>query len=148
MGKVLRRPTSILGLVALVLCFAWQAFSAEVKKPEPPKPAYDMGGFSYKSEGRRDPFEALHVVRLRQDKSAKALKKGYELEELKAVGIVKTEKTRLVLMEDMQGKGLLFKKGDQINPNLWVTDVLDGKVALAYRLKGETRQITMDVPRK
>ena len=52
------------------------------------------------------------------------------------------------MMEDAQGKGMLFKKGDFINKNLWVFDLLEDKVILAYKLKGDIRKIPMDIPRK
>lgn len=129
-----------------------QSFSAEPKKAEPRKEetpkAMNVGDFTYTSENRRDPFEQAHLLKLKQSKTTQIVKKGYELEELKLVGILKTENSRFAMMEDMQGKGILFKKGDFINSSLWVVEVLDGRVALGYKLKGETRRIMLDIPRK
>jgi Tfp pilus assembly protein PilP len=124
--------------------------SGELNKELGPKP-FNVGDFTYTSENRRDPFEKAYAVQLKQTREAvqgKAIKKGYELEELKVVGLLKTDANRFVMMEDMQGKGILFKKGDFINKDLWIVDVLDSKVALGYKLKGETRRILLDIPRK
>ena len=52
------------------------------------------------------------------------------------------------MMEDMQGKGLLFKKGDFLNRNMWIFDVLQDKVILAYKLRGDIHKISLDIPRK
>ncbi len=146
----LRRSSLI--LVLILIFAAPSAWATPPKKTEGavvPQVQPDIGDFTYKSEGRRDPFEQLHLTRMRERKKSTAVeKKGYELEELKPVGIMVSDKGRFVMMEDMQGKGILFKKGDHINPTLWITDILEGRVALAYKLKGETRRILLDVPRK
>lgn len=146
----LRRNSLILFLLLFIAASSlWAAPPKKVVEAAPPQTQPAIGDFTYRSEGRRDPFEQLHLSRLRErKKSASVEKKGYELEELKPVGIMVSEKGRFVLMEDMQGKGILFKKGDHINPSLWITDILEGRVALAYKLKGETRRILLDVPRK
>jgi hypothetical protein len=52
------------------------------------------------------------------------------------------------MMEDLQGRGLLFKKGDFLNKNLWLFDILEDKVVLAHRLRGDIRKIPMDIPQK
>ena len=75
-------------------------------------------------------------------------KMGYELEELKLVGVITSGGVRFAMMEDMQGKGQLFKQGDFLNKNLWVFDVLEDKVIVAYRLRGDIRKIPMDISRK
>ena len=77
-----------------------------------------------------------------------ALKRGYELEELKLVGIMKTGNKNLAMMEDMQGKGMLFKKNDYLNKNLWIVNILAEKVEFGYKIKGEIRTFTIDIPRK
>lgn len=139
----------------LIFFACQQVFGAEPKKAEPAKvpgsQVFNVGDFTYTSENRRDPFEKAYAVQVKQTREVvrgKAIKKGYELEELKVVGLLKTDVNRFVMMEDMQGKGILFKKGDFINKDLWIVDVLDGKVALGYKLKGETRRILLDIPRK
>jgi len=48
----------------------------------------------------------------------------------------------------MQGRGILFRKGDYLNKNLWIVDILDGNIVLGYKLKGEIRTFTLDIPRK
>jgi Tfp pilus assembly protein PilP len=116
-------------------------------KPEAP-PKFNVADFVYSSEGRRDPFQSLPLARLRDNKTKKATKRGYELEELKIVGLLKTDRSRYVMMEDVQGKGITFQKGDYLNSNLWVVDVLDGNVVFGYKLKEETKKFTVDVPRK
>jgi Tfp pilus assembly protein PilP len=125
----------------------------EQKKSEPTKKAdvsqkFNVGDFVYVSENKRDPFEPLYLLKMRQDKVAGVSKKGYELEELKLVGVLKTGNNRYAMMEDIQGKGISFKKGDFINNNLWISDIIDSKVVLNYKLKGETKRIEIDIPKK
>jgi Tfp pilus assembly protein PilP len=150
----------LIGLVSIACQLAYAADpKVEQKKMEPQKPEvaankadvsakFNVGDFVYSSEGRRDPFQPLPLVRLRDNAMKKAAKKGYELEELKIVGLLKTDKNRYVMMEDVQGKGITFQKGDYLNSNLWIADVLDGKVIFGYRLKEEVKKFTVDVARK
>jgi Tfp pilus assembly protein PilP len=150
----------LLGLIGIACQFGHAADSKAVpKKIEPQKPEvapskpeappkFNVADFVYSSEGRRDPFQSLPLARLRDNKPKKATKRGYELEELKIVGLLKTDKSRYVMMEDVQGKGITFQKGDYLNSNLWVVDVLDGNVVFGYKLKEETKKFTVDVPRK
>lgn len=109
---------------------------------------FNVSDFEYTSENRRDPFEPVYLARVKRSKEATSLKRGYELEELKLVGILKTDKERFALMEDTQGKGIMFKKGDHLNNNLWVADVVEGRVVLAYRLKNDIKNINIDIPKK
>ncbi len=112
-------------------------------------PAADMDHFSYASQDRRDPFEPVYLLKAARRTSVRpAEKEGYELEELKFVGMIKSGAVTFALMEDTQGKGLLFKKGDFLNKNLWVFDTLEDKVVLAYKLRGDIRKILLDIPRK
>jgi Tfp pilus assembly protein PilP len=112
-------------------------------------PALDMDRFSYTSQDRRDPFEPVYLLKAAKRKFTRpAQKEGYELEELKFVGVMKSGAVTFALMEDIQGKGLLFKKGDFINKNLWIFDTLEDKVILAYKLRGDIRKILLDIPRK
>ncbi len=112
-------------------------------------PARDMDRFSYASQDRRDPFEPVYLLKgAKRTSAGTTQKEGYELDELKFVGVMKSEAVTFALMEDMQGKGLLFKKGDFLNRNLWVFDTLEDKVILAYKLRGDIRKISLDIPRK
>jgi len=77
-----------------------------------------------------------------------SLKRGYELEELRLVGIMKAGNINIAMMEDMQGKGILFKKNDYLNKNLWIVDILADKVEFGYKIKGEIKTFTLDIPRK
>ena len=114
-----------------------------------PAPAkFNVGDFNYTSDNRRDPFEPVYLARVKRTKEATSLKRGYELEELKLVGILKTDKTKFAMMEDTQGKGVMFKKGDYLNNNLWVSDVVDGRVVLSYKLKNDIKNINIDIPKK
>jgi Tfp pilus assembly protein PilP len=117
---------------------------------EAKKPVVDIAAFSYTSQDRRDPFEQVQVLKAKK-KSASSfdnVKSGYELEELKLVGVIKTGAVTFALMEDTQGKGMMFKKGDFLNSNLWVFDFLQDKVVFAHKLKGDVRKIPVDIPRK
>ena len=117
----------------------------EIKKAPVPKLDAD---FSYTSKDRRDPFEAVYLAKIRASRSGSNPKEGYELEELRLVGILKTSGGRLAMMEDMQGKGLTFKKGDFLNKSTWVVDVVDEKMMVGYKVKGDVRQVAIDIPRK
>ncbi|HBA56176.1 MAG TPA: hypothetical protein DCZ04_17455 [Syntrophorhabdus aromaticivorans] len=119
----------------------------EQKKMDVPQ-KFSLNDFTYSSENRRDPFEPVYLTRIKRSKGAGTLKRGYELEELRLVGILKTDKNRFAMMEDMQGKGIMFKKGDPLNNNLWVADIVEGKVILAYKLRGEIKNINIDIPKK
>jgi Tfp pilus assembly protein PilP len=119
--------------------------AGEVKE----QPSWDDSAFSYTSQDRRDPFEPVYLEKARNRKrSDNAGRTGYELEELKLAGVIKEGAVRFAMMEDLQGRGLLFKKGDLLNKNLWVYDILEDKVIMAYRLKGDIHKIPIDLPRK
>jgi Tfp pilus assembly protein PilP len=137
-----RIPLIVLFLGLVVIPFA--VFSAERTPEGRPNPS----DFSYNSQDRRDPFESVYEAKTRKMVPDSKQKEGYELEELKLVGVVKTGDVRFVMMEDVQGKGLLFKKGDFLNSNLWLLDILEDKVILAQKLRGDIRKIPMDIPRK
>lgn len=109
--------------------------------------AANLNDFTYTSQ-RRDPFERALGLKTKNQLGAQALKSGYELEELKLVGVMKAGPERFAVMEDMQGKGLLFKKGENLNKNLWVSEILEEKIILGYRLRGDTRMISLNIPRK
>lgn len=104
--------------------------------------------FSYSAQDRRDPFESVYESKTKKTVQQSKQKEGYELEELKLVGVIKTGDVRFAMMEDLQGRGLLFKKGDFLNKNLWLFDILEDKVVLAHRLRGDIRKIPMDIPQK
>jgi len=119
------------------------------KKAESPQPKFNVGDFNYTSSNKRDPFEVVSLLRdIKQLGKNDILKKGYELEELKLVGIMKTINKNIAIMEDMQGKGILFKKKDYLNKNLWIVDILTDKVEFGYKIKGEIRTFAIDIPRK
>lgn len=139
--------TRCLLLFALIfLIISPLAFSADSKPPK-----FNIGDFTYSATNRRDPFESLFYTKLqksiRTNKSSKSIKEGYELEELRLVGILRAGNTRIAMMEDMQGRGILFRNGDYLNKNLWIVDILDSNIVLGYKLKGEVRTFTLDIPR-
>jgi Tfp pilus assembly protein PilP len=131
----------------IFICNTSFLFSQEQKQIATPA-KFNVGDFTYTSDNRRDPFEPVYLARVKRSKEATSLKRGYELEELKLVGILKTDKAKFAMMEDMQGKGIMFKKGDNLNNNLWVADVVDGRVILAYKLKNDIKNINIDIPKK
>jgi len=134
-------------LFLIFICSSSILFSQEQKQIATPA-KFNVGDFTYTSDNRRDPFEPVYLARVKRSKEATSLKRGYELEELKLVGILKTDKAKFAMMEDMQGKGIMFKKGDNLNNNLWVADVVDGRVILAYKLKNDVKNINIDIPKK
>lgn len=146
MGRITNSIFPVL-LFCMLLVFPFVA-RAEQKTGEK-QPMSGTGSFSYASQDKRDPFEQVYTLKTRKkDASLNQEKSGYELEELKLVGVIKTGAVTFAVMEDSQGKGLMFKKGDFLNGNLWLSDFLDDKVVFAYRLKGDVRKIPVDIPRK
>jgi Tfp pilus assembly protein PilP len=115
---------------------------------------YDIGDFAYKSEGRRDPFEPVLLLREKSRREVKVIKDkkstadalNYELEELRLVGVLKSNRGMMAMMEDMQGKGIFFRKGDPLNQNMWVADITNSNVVFAYKLKGEIKKVVVDLP--
>jgi Tfp pilus assembly protein PilP len=148
-------------LVALVLS-ASLSFAAEIKKgPQTQKEEtkFDIGDFEYKSEGRRDPFEpvllnkekAKRDIRVSpKDRKTFENKMGYELEELKLVGVLKSDKGMMAMMENAKGEGIFYKKGDPLNNQIgmWVADITNTNVVFAYKLKGEIKKVVVDLPTK
>ncbi len=125
-----------------------EAAKPEAKKAEPAAPKFNVGDFTYTSANRRDPFEAVALTGLKEAGKGASSKKGYELEELRLVGIMKAGSINIAMMEDMKGRGLLFKKNDYLNKNLWIVNILADKVEFGYKIKGEIKTFTIDIPRK
>jgi Tfp pilus assembly protein PilP len=158
--KLLRNKYIII-VVALVLS-ASLSVAAEIKKgPQTKKEEikFDIGDFEYKSEGGRDPFEpvllnkekAKRDIRVSpKDKKTVEDKKGYELEELKLVGVLKSDKGMMAMMENAKGEGIFYKKGDPLNNQIgmWVADITNTNVVFAYKLKGEIKKVVVDLPTK
>lgn len=114
-----------------------------------PNAAVIPNSFAYSSQDKRDPFEPVYIARTeKKGATGRERKEGYDLDELKFVGVVKSGGTNSAMMEDVQGRGLLFKKGDFINKNLWVLEMLDDKMVLAYKLRGDIHKISLDIPRR
>lgn len=107
-----------------------------------------LENFVYTSKGKRDPFFATALYERKKTVAVKEEKVYYELEELKIVGILKTDRGFFAMMEDKQGNGILFKVGDYINKNMWIQEIRNDRIVFAYKLKDEIRTITMDVPKK
>jgi Tfp pilus assembly protein PilP len=139
---------TLIFVVMFFMFYPFSLFCQETKKGIVTPQKFNIGDFNYTSENRRDPFEPVYLAKIKNSKEVASLKRGYELEELKLVGILKTDKAKFAMMEDMQGKGMMFKKGDKLNNNLWVADVVDGRVILAYRLKNDIKNINIDIPKK
>ena len=149
-------------LVVILVAFASTVFAVEpgskaqgnVAKKEAKK--IDLGDFMYTSEGRRDPFEPVLLIKAKSGNEAKIIKDrkdkvdaiGYELEALRLVGVLKSEKGMMAMMEDTQGKGIFFRKGDYLNKNMWVVDISSSNVVLGYKLKGEIKKVVVDIPVK
>jgi Tfp pilus assembly protein PilP len=156
------RVNCIIISVALILSSS-MTLAAEVKKnPQTIKELqtkkeenkFDIGAFEYKSEGRRDPFEPVLLLKATSSREVKAVKDkkntsdalSYELEELRLVGILKSDKGMMAMMEDTQGKGIFFRKGVPLNQNMWVADITNSNVVFAYKLKGEIKKVVIDLP--
>jgi Tfp pilus assembly protein PilP len=140
------RDASIVVVFLLALLSApLSLYSAEKNQPQERPGSSD---FSYSAQDRRDPFEPVYEAKTKKIVSDSKQKEGYELEELKLVGVIKTGNVKFAMMEDVQGRGMLFKKGDFLNTSLWLFDILDDKVILAHKLRGDIRKIPLDIPRK
>jgi len=151
-------------IVGVLMLHASISFAVEVKKnpqinvqqERNEGSKYDIGDFEYKSEGRRDPFEPVLLLKAKSAREVKVVKNknndrdaiGYELEELRLVGVLKSNKGMMAMMEDTQGKGIFFRKGDPLNQNMWVADITNSNVIFAYKLKGEIKKVVVDLPIK
>jgi len=139
-------------IVVLLFCSVFLSSSpgrGAEQKADSKGPLSNIGDFTYTSEDRRDPFEQVHVLRAtKKNPGIGVQKSGYELEELKLVGIIRSGAVTFAVMEDTQGKGMMFKKGDFINSNMWLLDFLEDKVVFGYKLRGDIRRIAVDLPRK
>jgi Tfp pilus assembly protein PilP len=128
------------------------AYGAEPKK-SPEEKKYQINDFTYTSKDRRDPFEPVYLLMAKKNKEklltkgkkGPVLKGGYELEELKLVGIIRKDKSKYAMMEDLHGRGILFKKGDPINPTTSIMDILESKVVLGYSVRGEMRKFELEI---
>ncbi len=155
-------------MVVLSITFADVLWSAEAIRPVPASqvtPAaksvtkFDVADFEYKSEGRRDPFEAVMMNKMAKSRVGAVASKNkkeqedqvsYELESLKLVGVLKSDTGMMAMMEDAQGKGIFFRKGDPLNNKIgmWVADIASNNVVFAYKLKGEIKKVVVDLPKK
>ncbi|MCX5798962.1 MAG: pilus assembly protein PilP [Proteobacteria bacterium] len=139
----------------IFIAFSLSLYAAEPKKAKEEKQV-QIGDFTYTSKDKRDPFEPTYLFKAKRGKEkqvtkgskGEVLKSGYELEELRLVGIIMKEKNRYAMMEDMQGRGVLFKNGDLINPTIFIVDILESKVILGYSVKGELRKFEMEIQKK
>ena len=132
--------------------------NAVPSQPKKEEAKFDIGDFEYKSEGRRDPFEpvlmnkerARRYVKIVRDKQSTEDKRGYELEELKLVGVLKSDKGMMAMMENAQGEGIFYRKGDPLNNKIgmWVADISSSNVVFAYKMKGEIKKVVVDLPIK
>jgi Tfp pilus assembly protein PilP len=136
-------------------CFVYGQATKTAPPPLSDK-KYELGEFSFGAKNMRDPFEPVFLLKARKLKvshqvaadKAKGLREGYELEELRLVGIIQKEKARYAMMEDLQGKGMLFKKGDLINPQLWIVDVAENRVVMGYRTKKEVKTFEVEIQKR
>ncbi len=133
---------------AILAVFIFVLISPVFAAPGAVQDPAKSSGFSYSSQDLRDPFESVYVAKALKTLPNSKAKEGYELEELKLVGIIKTGAVKFAMMEDVQGRGLMFKKGYFLNSSLWLLDILEDKVILAHKLRGDIRKIAMDIPRK
>lgn len=133
---------------------------AQAKKDTTPK--YNIEDFTYNPSGTRNPFEPILLLKAKTSRGlnvktagarkmpekAKADKLDYELEELRLVGVIKSGNGMIAMMEDTQGKGIFFRKGDYLNKSMWVDDVTASNMVLGYKARGETKKITVNIPSK
>jgi Tfp pilus assembly protein PilP len=128
------------------------------KQQQVPEKKYNVEDFTYNTEGSRNPFEPILLlkaktarqvsVRTSKGKGDQPERIGYELEELRLVGVIKSGTGMIAMMEDTQGKGIFFRKGDYLNRSMWVIDVSTSGMVLGYKTRGETKKITVDIPAK
>jgi hypothetical protein len=147
----LRKSSLIFAVITITLSLCGTAGSQGT-----PTVAVDLQAFSFEGKHRRDPFEPVPLVKARKvredsgvkGRSGEQLKQGFEMEELKLVGVIDRDKTKYAMMEDLQGKGVLFKKGDPINPQIWIVDIVESRVVFGYRAKGIVRKFEMEIEKR
>jgi Tfp pilus assembly protein PilP len=148
----------IIGICFLlgVSCAYAQTPKAPPAKKEAAVVKFNVEDFTYQEQGR-NPFEPVLLLRAKTSRavSVRASKDksnpdrvGYELEELRFVGVIKSGTGMIAMMEDMQGKGVFFRKGDHLNNNMWVMDVSASNMVVGLKTKGETKKIIVDLPSK
>ena len=147
MCKITRSSLRCFGVI-LMLILLTAGYSYPVEQKKAGGPSLNVSDFVFSTENRRNPFEPVNLLKAKQKRESGGNKAGYELEELRFVGTVKSDKKRVAMMEDMQGKGVMLKKGDFINNNLWVVDIPENKLVLGYKLRGEVKKIDVDLPKK
>lgn len=132
----------------------------DVKKDASPK--FNIEDFTYSPSGTRNPFEPILLLKAKTSRGlsvktastkkmtekAKADRLDYELEELRLVGVIKSGNGMIAMMEDTQGKGIFFRKGDYLNKSMWVEDVTASNMVLGYKARGEMKKITVNIPSK
>ena len=68
--------------------------------------------------------------------------KEYNLNELRLVGIIKTKKSYIAIIEDPQGRGVFLKKGDYLGKNgSIITKITDCAVYISQRYVNEKGEI-------
>jgi Tfp pilus assembly protein PilP len=139
--------------------------AAQAGKPgKEATPKYNVEDFTFSPDDARNPFEPVLLLKAKtargvsvkhaavnkksKGKPEKIDKVDYALEELRLVGVIKSATGMIAMMEDSQGKGIFFRKGDYLNKNLWVMDVSASGIALGYKAKGEIKKIAVDIPTK
>lgn len=159
----LQKSSLVIGLclfMGMSCAYAQSPKAQPAAKKEAAKEAaakkFDVEDFTY-SEVGRDPFQPILLLKAKTSRgvnvaSSKEKKEservGYELEELRFVGVIKSGTGMIAMMEDMQGKGVFFRKGDHLNKNMWVMDVSASNMVVGYKSKGETKKIVVDIPSK
>ncbi len=139
--------------------------AAQAGKPgKETAPKYDVEDFAFSPDDARNPFEPILLLKAKTSrgisvrqagvnkkskaKPEKADKVDYVLEELRLVGVIKSGTGMIAMMEDSQGKGVFFRKGDYLNKNLWVMDVAASGIMLGYKARGEIKKIAVNIPTK
>lgn len=103
--------------------------------------------FEYRADKIRDPFVPPILIKAPEKGKVKESQRGYDLEELRLVGVLSGGKDKFALMEDKEGKGLLLRKGDRLNEETWVQEIERDRVVFALKLRGEVKRITIEIPK-
>ncbi|HRR42551.1 MAG TPA: pilus assembly protein PilP [Syntrophales bacterium] len=124
--------------VVLVVLYGAAVSAAEIS-------AQKTGTFPYEKRGKVDPFKPLirkeAAVQKEQSAFLSPLQR-YNIEELKLVGIMSSEKKRVAIVEDPKGKSYVISKGTLVGRNNgMVAGVLDDRIIVEERTSGNGKEV-------
>ena len=107
------RWSLLVSLAAATMLTCATRARAQVPEPE------DQGDYAYDPSGKRDPFRPLYLLRKPLAQTAEPVTplQGYEIGQLRLVGVVFNLAPPRAMVEDSSGLGFIITPGTPIGPN-------------------------------